>query len=401
MVVPLLLGALAGEGARAESSRCKLLLHFALKGPRTVHVLGAARPDTVLAGGGPVQYTTGDGHFGPGTDRPIYGQVVAIDRIGTSATASLPPGVSSVVIVPWDYSAKCRPTPWTAGARWLPVGERGLVVGVLREPRFWTGGIPTLDVHVTDVQPYPQKRDRSPVATDSLLTVDELFTLLETVPDEDRLDSAPLEAVTPVQDWVRANPAVARRWPATEVVGMLHLMVEEALLENIVPPVAGTYRFAVARPGRDSAVFFARTYSNATMQWNPRKRPTVWLADMQAPETYTVLIATAASEGELPVRDEPRVIYMGREGSLGLYRDARERPDGSREWPGRIDIFEIERALLADFQTSGRGDQSASQGLFVMDPQGRVRVELTIGQSDGRPVVVRGERISTTTAVFK
>jgi hypothetical protein len=119
------------------------------------------------------------------------------------------------------------------------------------------------------------------------------------------------------------------------------------------------------------------------------------LDDIRAPEAYYVLAALARSERELPVGTADRA--MDREGFIALVHEPRTLPDGTREWEGRVEFGYIQSTLLADLQIAPRGEPSGSHGTFLMDPQGRVRAEMFIGRSGGQPVILRGERISTTT----
>jgi hypothetical protein len=394
----IILTCLAALAAMPASSvvpaRCSRIpgLVFGAKSMRMVYVLGTGGLDTVFAGPGSVQYDTGDGHFGRGPDRPIHGQLFAVERIGSPTP--LPPAVSSVIVVPWDYGADCRPTPWGRSARWLSTNERGLVIGSLREARHWVNGVLTLDVHMLGVPPYPQ-RVTSGASTDSVLSADELFTLLEALPDAERFESAPLEAIAAFREWIVANSGIARRWPADGSMGQLHYQGEMALLRRTVPPILGTFRFAVARPGRDSTVFFVRTHHRPFSPWHGRPAaPREPGADIRPPNAYAIMVATGRSQEELAAGDDDRTLE--RTGFFMMTHEPRIRLDGSREWDGRVEFRYIERTMLADLGITDRPHESVRLGLFLMDLDGRVRAEMTIGRAGGRPVILRGERISTT-----
>lgn len=393
LMLALAIGAV--PAARDGAARCSKAVSFGPKWPGTAYVLGAAGPDTILSGNGPVAYATGDGHFGRGANRPIYGQLFVVDRIGVPAADSLPTSVVNAVIVPWDYGADCRPTPWTRSARWLPVGERGLVTGALRERQYWVDGMPTLDVHMPQAQPYPQRVARA-ASLDSALSADELFTLLEILPDQASFEEAPREAVEPFREWMRAHPALVPRWPVNQTANSLHYYAEMSLLRKTVPPISGTFRFAIARPGQDSGLFFVRTSPHPTSPWRhpqgPRAAP---LVEIRSPDSYYVLVATALSERDLPRGASDRA--MDREGYIGLVHEPRTRPDGSREWDGQVDFRFIETTLFGDRRAARHRDASASDGVFVMDTEGRIRAEMTIRHIGDQPIILRGERISTTT----
>jgi hypothetical protein len=381
------------NGGAFAAVRCSKAPHqFHLKGPRDTYVLGTPGADTVLAGRGDVTYVTGDGHFGPGPDRPIFGQRFLVERIGTPASASLPGNVASVIVVPWDYAADCRPTPWSRSAQWLPQAERGLVFGQLREPAHWVQGIPTLDVHVPQAQPYPRAALRR-TSPDSAITADEGFELMEALPEAARFQSALEESIESFRTWLAANPTIAQKYPAKDVIRGLVYNVETTLLKRIVPPVVGTYRLAAARPGQDSAIFFIRTYPRPSSAWNHTYAVSdPPLANFRTPAGYYLMVAAAASERELPTSQSNRAIRQ--EGYFALPTEPRERPDGSREWAGRIDVSWIDRELLGSVPFNHAFPASASRGTFVMDAEGRVHVEMDMGTLGGRPVILRGERIS-------
>jgi hypothetical protein len=377
--------------AAARCSRIPFLV-FGAKGMRVAYVLGTAAADTVLAGPATVQYDTGDGHFGRGPDRPIHGQQFIVSRIGSPT--QLPPTVPRVVLVPWDYGPDCRPTPWGRSARWLETNEQTLIVGSLREPRYWANGIPTIDVSMLGPHPYPQ-HESSFRATEPALSADELFTLLEALPDAEHVDSAPVEAIVAFQRWAAANAGIARRWPADGSLAKLRHEGEMALLRKVTLPILGTFRFAVARPGRDSAVFFVRTDRRPTSVWHGRAsahagQPT----DVRLPDAYAIVVSTVTSSADLPSGDGHGIF-----GEIGFFKMINEptiRANGSREWEGRVEFFTMERRMLPELSITDRPDELASLGRFVMDADGRVWVEMTIGRSAGRPITVRGERISTT-----
>ena len=113
-------------------------------GPREVHFLGIARSDTLATGLGDVSYRIDEGHFGRGTDRTMYGQLIDVEQLGTrrpGALRTLRRPVRQVVLVPWDYGDDRSPVPWARTARWVPPSTRGLFSAVLRDPAHWVAGI--------------------------------------------------------------------------------------------------------------------------------------------------------------------------------------------------------------------------------------------------------------------
>src|SRR5688572_20321787 len=135
----------------------------ARRAANTAHFIATPMADTVFAGVGSVQYVLGPSPSTlsglPGV-RTVYGQVVAVERIGGLASRTLGGSVQRVVLVPWDYREDCKTTMWTSGAAWAEVGARGLFTGILRDSAHWANGIPTFDVLVPQLQPYPQQLQR-------------------------------------------------------------------------------------------------------------------------------------------------------------------------------------------------------------------------------------------------
>ena len=92
------------------------------------------------------------GHRGP--TRPRYGQRATV--IEADRSVAVAPG-SAVVLVPWQFVSDCGLAPWTASARWAPVGEAVFLTAWRRPRASWVGGMPTFDVEVRGWQPiWPQ-----------------------------------------------------------------------------------------------------------------------------------------------------------------------------------------------------------------------------------------------------
>ena len=207
--------------APTTARACSKLPFLTVQMPRGVHLVGTVQADTVAAGPGDVRYAVSAGHYGPARERPIYGQVVEIERIGGLAARGLAPAVKRVVLVPWGYGPDCRPTPWTRSARWVAPGTRGLFTATLRDPAHWAGGLPTFDVHTPGGNPYPQAvapglHDRT---ADSILAVHDYFSVLEMLPTLEQARSSPAEAYQPLFRWAEQRPELARRYPASEILG--------------------------------------------------------------------------------------------------------------------------------------------------------------------------------------
>lgn len=180
-------------------------------------MIATATADTLPAGPGGVRYEADPRRSGGAAPREVYGQVVLVERLGSTAAAALPAGTDRVVLVPWDLSPDCKLLLWMASARWMEPGKRGLFHGSLRDRANWVNGVPTLDVHQPWMQPYPDdvilRHQAGP-----LLTAEEAFELLETLPTYEEHTADGERAWARLREWVREHPALACRYPATEVL---------------------------------------------------------------------------------------------------------------------------------------------------------------------------------------
>lgn len=192
--------------------------------------------DTVLAGEGRVHPDSNEGHWGAGEAHAVYGQVVRIDTLGGANEAELfrlleQRRSRDVVVVPWDYDPACRPTYWSSSARWIDPGLVGLYVVRLRDKSEWADGRPTFDAFAAAFTPYPYGPlyRAGYLGTDALrsrpsLDAYEFFSLYAALPvDFPDSDSAVL---APVRRWAAAHPELAGKYPADEILEMLHLRPE-------------------------------------------------------------------------------------------------------------------------------------------------------------------------------
>ncbi len=168
--------ALAARPARA----CSMIPFSTARYPEVAHIIGAAEGDTVQAGRGDVRAASD--HRGTPAAGAVWGQVVRVERLGGLAAGRLPGGTDRVVLVPWSYGADCRTMDWVGSARWAPVGTRGLYTASLRDRAHWVGGVPTLDVFTPGDDPFPDGYEPWMGGNGDLLTVDELFELMEILP---------------------------------------------------------------------------------------------------------------------------------------------------------------------------------------------------------------------------
>jgi hypothetical protein len=391
-------------------------------------MLGVATPDTVLAGHGAVEAGTGPGHWGPGGERPIHGQLIRVERFGgadstTLARAFGEAGNRDVVIVPWDYDPACRTAIWSRGARWVPLDRPGTFTVRLRPRSHWAQGIPTFDAFMADIEPYPlgvffQRgyRGTDALQTQPSLTAAQYLELYRALPNGQMLRDDPEGAAELVAAWERANPELAATYPAPQILDGVRWAVRSRLvrlqLDGIEPPLAGTYRLTLSVPDEEERTFHARTRARPTsaMTLDPRQRDPDLREPPRRPDGYSLLAAGGSTLDALPTECQ-QDRRISQDGYMYVV-DPPLRPGQLRnQWVGKIDITLLARQFAADsalvrfaraestesFQRYRAGLPREMPARFTRLPDGTVRVEQTITLEDGRAVTVRGERISPET----
>lgn len=388
---------------------------------REAHFIAVATSDTVLAGTGNVKYVLAPGDLGPRGDRTVYGQLVRVERIGGLASRLFRQGVSEVVVVPWDYRADCRPVPWTRSSVWLQPNERGLITATLRDSAFWANGIPTFDVHTPDMTPYPQRVEQQlrlrNVKSDMLMSIDDVFLLMNILPDERELSDSAEKAVEPLFQWARANPEMARRYPAVQALGRARYAVNTARLRRIKSPLVGTYRISFRIGDGPVRSFYARSQAVPVSTWTNLLGPEPQADDptlVVQPPGYYLQVTGAIELTELPqtcVADS--VPKNFRDGYIAVLDTPPLQVKEGLQWRAKVELELLGRVFTDDpeliqfikdaFQL---GYQRRNAGLsrtddlparFTRTSSGAIQFEQTIALDDGRQVVVSGERISTDT----
>ncbi len=421
--VAVLLSAAAILVPPAQARACSKLSVLVTRGPRLIHFLGVAQSDTLEAGAGKVTYRVGQGHFGRGTERNIYGQLVDVEQLGAGTALAVVAGaVRQIVLVPWDYGADCHPVPWSRSVRWVPPGTRGLFHGVLRDSAHWVAGIPTLDVHEPRATPYPfafekdagllRRRERAGAAGVAL-TAEQLLGLYNVMPAFEEPSSSADTVLEPLRQWMRDHPDELARFPAPEIIRQVFWGAEYRRVRALHSPIAGTYRFALVLATGDSLVFFARTTLRPTSALHfltpseQRERPREELEHRA--QGYYLTARSSLNLAELP-----RAVADFRNSSVEShgYVAAAEKPSidtrDSTTWQGSIDLLpqaarlaqgdmvrrEIERAnaILGEMLRSGQ--RSFAPGYFVRSADGSIRYTMTAIHNGTRVLEVRGERIS-------
>lgn len=198
---------------------------------QATYLLGRARADTVRAGMGDIKRIVQDGDWGSGAPRPIYGQLVDVNRFGGADSASLAEAFKRrrsrvVLVVPWGYNVSCATTYWSGSARWIRLRDPGMFALKLRPQSQWVNGVPTLDALVADLEPYPhgpfyQREERGTEALKTMpsLTAAEYYELYRALPELETFSTDPGAAARQALDtWERKNPHLAKKYPATRIL---------------------------------------------------------------------------------------------------------------------------------------------------------------------------------------
>lgn len=369
-----------------------------------VHLIATVAADTVLAGPGDVRYTLERGD----AERTVYGQVATVEQVPGADAAIFPAGINRVVLVPWGYDASCRRTLWTSSARWVEPGTRGLFIWADLRPREqWVEGVPTFDVGDPYQTPYPQK-----AYGDSLRSIEQVIELLELLPLQAEYEADAEAARRPLLAWARANPELARRYPASALVRDAVYDVRYARLKRIDSPLAGTYRFTVSVNGDAPRTFYARTYAAPDEEWSPWTpgERNVGPALDDPFRGYTFQLAGATSADLLPTLAQPER-DMSHDGHLSVLAAPERGPGGVQVWHGEMGLYlatsqfpgdsALVQAVRAASERSMRrveADQPEEiAARLMLRPDGSVTMEQTTLLDDGPSVVIRGERISRVT----
>jgi hypothetical protein len=374
-----------------------------------VHLVTIATADTVLAGAAGMRYKVERGK----AERPVYGQVAAVERVGGDDAGRLPGGTRRVVLVPWGYDESCERTLWTSSARWVEPGMRGLLWGSLRPREQWVDGMPTVDVTEPYSLPYAPHRWRG---EGPALEAEQLFELMQRFPAYDEYRANRDAFVRPVLDWARAHPELARRFPADDFVVAAESRVRHARVRRIDPPLAGTYRLTVTVDGGAPHTLYVRTGSAPASEWDPVTDPAE--AGWRPPAMddpfpgYTLPLRRSASADSLPSGWED----LSRGGFFSLA--AAPEPAAETDvqvFRGNVDLYSPLHAVLGDSVLArvAREELDAlnrrlrertfpparvrAPARFRLRPDGTVSVEQTTVLDSGTTLVIRGERISRVT----
>lgn len=396
---------------------CSKVGFLAMRSARTAHFIATPMADTVFAGAGSVRYVVAPGHSGPAGKRAVFGQVVSVERIGGLASRALHQPVQRVVLVPWDYGPDCTPTPWTRSAAWAAPGSRGLFTAVLRDFAHWVGGVPTFDVLTPEMEPYPQQMQRQlrgrSLPPDSIVPMEELFQLMELLPDQRLLPDSAEAATESLFAWARANPMLTGRYPIAAALSQARGMVGRQRLRAVGSSLTGTYRLTVSLSGGPVRTFYARTGRVPDSEWNSvsnRMRhhrvddPTI----VPRPDGYYLVAAVAQSVAALPENCE-RGRDTSREGYIAVVHPPPDSTPDVRTWIGKLEVSLAERAFRGDtalgrfartefeayYRRSRAGLPAETPARFAQSADGTIGVEQRLTLEDGRSLTFSGMRVSS------
>ena len=376
----------------------------------TVNFIGTALADTVQTGPGDIKYEVAGGHFGPARDRVIFGQRVSVEQLSAAERRLLPGNTREMILVPWDYDAACQPTPWSRSARWIPSGTRGIYNARLRAPSHWVRGVPTLDVMAPGGIPYTGHVASTRTNGAPLLSIEELFSIAQLVPDPDsqRIDAE--RATRPLREWAQQRPELAEREPAKTVVRNAVYTLSTAQMKRVIPSITGTWRFAADVEGDATRVFYGRTHERSTSTWpssvpaqsdTARERP-VW--ELPSLDGYYVLTAVNRDIAKLPTGC----------GNIGGHSYMAERPldtsarNPTRRIEGDLDLnllsaafagnVSFKKARLTPEQRRAEPATALIQArlpvYYEFGTDGVLRVAQSFLLDDGRTLTLRAERVS-------
>ena len=416
----MLIGAALALGLPTPARACSKAYFIGIRGPRYVHFIGVARGDTVAAGAGSVQYRAEQGHFGRGKDRAIYGQLVAVEQLGTrrpGALRSLGESVREVILVPWDYGADCQPVPWSQTAQWVRPGTRGFFSAALRDSADWVDGIPTLDVHTPEENPYPRALDRSglmlPRSDGPNLSAEQLLVLYNALPTSEELERDHEGAMVPLRRWRRDHPEEETRFPTRWILRSVLWDAEYHRVRAIRSPIAGTYRVTISLPGKDRLTFFARTTLRPRSMLDALTDSAEQERRMRGEDHHAVgyyLAAQIAStleelpQGTADYRDASHAFH----GSVAVVEEPMVDTRDSTVWRGSFDVIGaamklappgafLDGLIEADsilWRLISIGRRSYASGYFIHRANGSVRHTMTEHYVGDPVLTVRAERVS-------
>jgi len=139
---------LSGESTNAS---CSFVNPLGLRFDSAAYAVVMPTPDTVEAGyrgAYDVHLDVWDSIRERLFGSSVHGQLAELVRYGGPWDKRLVDTGREVILVPWDLSGSgsCDPTPWDHSYRWLSPDSSYLVIGSVREPKYWTRNRPVIDI---------------------------------------------------------------------------------------------------------------------------------------------------------------------------------------------------------------------------------------------------------------
>jgi hypothetical protein len=369
---------------------------------RHVVVLATATTDTVAAGWGEV---TGGRPPRERSRMPVYGQVAQAARAAGPGGGGLSAG--PVVLVPWYAGCDGGTYRWFESFAWLRPGAPDAVVGRLRRPEHWAGGVPTIDVLRPELM---RESGELPGAVRWTATPAELFDFYATVPVRDHLHADAWAAVAPMRAWLAANPQAARREPIHVTARVMYRTTTHAAVRAAPSPLAGTYRLEVSRTGGPVHVVYARTRRTADHALHSLDTATLFPGGAPG---YAIRVSFRRSASSLPSPRPGRRPRLWRrvppgppEDELEVRLPAVRAADGSLHFRGHLGLWAVTHSLfprdreLRDWIAEWSRRESHNMqvdrppGEIVLWPDGRVELSEVMELAPGQAVTIRGERVS-------
>lgn len=419
----LSLGPVNLPSASPSRAFCSLMTGGELDGTRNTLFIATSTGDSLPASGQP---SWNAGATPENLLRgPAFSQLMRVDRISTYASPDLRKAIKSaknrVLVIPWAYGPDCRSATFEGGALWLPSGTRALFGAGLRPRGDWVGGVPTFDAGHPRNVPYPvadayvrETKDKD------ALSPDDLLSFLDSVPrTQPRLDRRTdffryMKRSAAVLRWAERHPDQAERWPVADRVAGAMEGRAVAAFDTVSAPFAGTYRFVIDIPGRDSIVFFGRSPVYPTnLLWHERG---VGPRKSAEPYGYYLLIGAVEAAENLPA-GFPRM-ETGRgfpkrtsQGFVAFSFKPTLVTRDSTVWNAGFELFRAASEIMADpgaefelrkiDQFSSSRDRVRSvgytSGSMVRLATGSLRASLIVRDGDRTVATIRATRISRET----
>jgi hypothetical protein len=249
------------------------------------------------------------------------------------------------------------------------------------------------------------------------MTAAQLFGLYQALPLDSLLRRHPESATEPLRRWAEANPALATRYPAADILRQVRWAAHHHLIRLTPLPLAGTYRFTVELSDGQHFTFYARTEAAPSSRWEVEGRPMPpdsvdWpRGPMRPPAGYWAETFVAPTEHELPRQrvdaERRQVPYF----SFRIGGSPSGERGGVQSWRGAVDfagealpVVATDSASLMRLrelaelarQVSSIADPREMPATFERSATGAVEVRQKLRLHDGRLLTIRGVRVSDT-----